>query len=193
MCPRHFPQSQLFAFVREFAAKDQDRLQFDQYRPYVTMMHTKAVATPLVELHQYDAAIQVIDAGIKGIRGFLAEYDQLDRADRCGELTHLERLREQLTARQPALPRPRPTRWMPSTNSEPTCTRPWPKSASKKPPASATNSAAARISADCFLHPSCLNTRKLGVVAPKRPGFPRPFDCNNSSEEVLYALSHITS
>jgi hypothetical protein len=109
LCARDTSRNlKLFAFVREFAAKDQDRLVFDQYRPYVTMMHTKAVATPLVELREYEAAIKVIDAGIAGIRKFLEEYDQLDRADRCGELTHLERWREQITSHKPALPPPPP-------------------------------------------------------------------------------------
>ncbi len=109
LCARDTSRNlKLFAFVHEFAAKDQDRLMFDQYRPYVTMMHAKAVATPLVELQQHEAAIQVIDAAIAGIRRFLSEYDQLDRADRCGELTHLERWRDQLVARKPALPPPPP-------------------------------------------------------------------------------------
>ena len=109
LCARDTSRNlKLFAFVREFAAKDQDRLVFDQYRPYVMMMHTKAVATPLVELREYEAAIKVIDAGIAGIRQFLEEYDQLERADRCGELTHLERWREQLTSSKPALPPPPP-------------------------------------------------------------------------------------
>jgi excinuclease UvrABC helicase subunit UvrB len=66
------------------------------------------VATPLVELHQHDAAIQVIDAAIAGIRQFLEEYDQLDKAERCGELTHLERWRDQILSRKPALPPPPP-------------------------------------------------------------------------------------
>lgn len=109
LCARDTSRNlKLFAFVKEFAAKDQDRLLFDQYRPYVTMMHTKAVATPLLELHDIDAAIRVIEAGISAIRKFLDEYDQLDRADRCGELVHLEKWREQLSNRQPALPPPPP-------------------------------------------------------------------------------------
>ncbi|HZZ30002.1 MAG TPA: UvrB/UvrC motif-containing protein [Pirellulales bacterium] len=109
LCARDTSRNlKLFAFVREFAAKDQDRLLFDQYRPYVTMMHTKAVATPLAELGDYEAAIKVIDAGITGIRKFLGEYEQLDRADRCGELMHLEKWREQMVNRQPALPPPPP-------------------------------------------------------------------------------------
>lgn len=109
LCARDTARNlKLFAFVREFAERDQDRLMFDQYRPYVIMMHTKAVATSLLETHQHDAAIQVVDAGIKGIRTFLEQYDQLEKADRCSELTHLERWRDQLAARKPALPPPPP-------------------------------------------------------------------------------------
>ena len=109
LCARDTSRNlKLFAFVKEFAAKDQDRLQFDQYRPYVTMMHTKAVATPLVELGDHETALKVIDAGIAGIRKFLGDYEQLDRADRCGELVHLEKWREQIATRQPALPPPPP-------------------------------------------------------------------------------------
>ncbi|MCC7083974.1 MAG: UvrB/UvrC motif-containing protein [Pirellulales bacterium] len=107
LCARDTARNlKLFTFVREFAARDQDRLMFDQYRPYVIMMHSKAVATPLVELHQHDAAIQVVDAGIAAIRTFLEQYGQLDKADRCNELTHLERWRDQLAVRMPALPLP---------------------------------------------------------------------------------------
>jgi hypothetical protein len=109
LCARDTARNlRLFAFVREFAARDQDRLMFDQYRPYVIMMHSKAVATPLLEVNQHDAAIQVVDAGIAAIRTFLDQYGKLEQADRCSELTHLERWREQLVARKPALPPPPP-------------------------------------------------------------------------------------
>jgi hypothetical protein len=109
LCARDTARNlKLFAFVREFATRDQDRLMFDQYRPYVIMMHSKAVATPLLEVQQQDAAIQVIDAGIAAIRTFLDQYGKLEQADRCSELMHLERWREQLVARKPALPPPPP-------------------------------------------------------------------------------------
>ncbi|MGC4003514.1 MAG: UvrB/UvrC motif-containing protein [Pirellulales bacterium] len=86
----------LFTFVREFAQSDREKLQFDQYRPYVTMMHTRAVATPLVELRQYDAGIQVVDAGIAKIEQFLEDYRQTQRAEQCYELQFLKRWRDEL-------------------------------------------------------------------------------------------------
>ena len=51
----------LLAFVREFARRPQDKLQFDQWRPYITMMHARAVAAPLVELDDLEPAIKAIE------------------------------------------------------------------------------------------------------------------------------------
>jgi hypothetical protein len=90
----------LFQFVREFARHDRDKLQFDQWRPYVTMMHARAVATPLVEMRDYDAARGAIDAGIEGIRAFLEEYGQTENAESCAELNMLVQWREHLQHQQ---------------------------------------------------------------------------------------------
>jgi hypothetical protein len=90
----------LFAFVREFAKHDRDKLQFDQWRPYVTMMHARAVATPLVEMRDYEAAFGAIDAAITGIRSFLKEYGQADDEESCSELKMLVQWKEHLEHRK---------------------------------------------------------------------------------------------
>lgn len=87
---------ELFRFVREHAKYDRDKLQFDQWRPYVTMMHTRAVATPMVELEQWDAAVSAVDAGIVGIETFLADYGQKEQAEKMGELLFLRRWRKEI-------------------------------------------------------------------------------------------------
>jgi hypothetical protein len=92
----------LFAFVREHARHDRDKLQFDQWRPYVTMMHARAVATPLVELEQWDAAANVVEAGIRGIERFLDDYNQSERAAQIGELKFLQQWREEIVAERDA-------------------------------------------------------------------------------------------
>ena len=89
----------LFAFVREHARETKDKLQFDQWRPYVTMMHARAVATPLIGLRDYRAALGAIDAGVESIRRFLTEYDQLQNADNCSELVYLLRWREEVSSK----------------------------------------------------------------------------------------------
>ena len=89
----------LFAFVRQYARHDKDKMQFDQWRPYVTMMHARAVATPLVGLRDFGAAIGAIDAAIEGIREFLEQYNQTHNAENCSELTYLQRWREELVSK----------------------------------------------------------------------------------------------
>jgi hypothetical protein len=102
LCARDTTRNlRLFKFVRDHARLERDKRQFDQWRPYVTMMHTRAVATPLVEMQDFTAAIQAIDAGINGIRRFLDEYNQQERATQCAELTHLEKWREEVAAQTP--------------------------------------------------------------------------------------------
>jgi hypothetical protein len=100
LCARDTERNlRLFAFVREHAQDDRDKLRFDQWRPYVTMMHARAVATPLVELEQWDAAAGVLDAGIRGIERFLEEYNQMEQAQRVGELTFLRRWKEEILSK----------------------------------------------------------------------------------------------
>ena len=89
----------LFKFVREYAKLDRDKRQFDQWRPYVTKMHSQAVATPLVEMGQYDAALKAIEAGIAAIRQFLEDYRQTENAEQCVELVLLVCWRDQIIAR----------------------------------------------------------------------------------------------
>jgi hypothetical protein len=97
----------LFKFVRNHAKNDRDRLRFDQWRPYVTMMHSRAVATPFVELGDFPTAVTAIEAGIRDIRQFLDEYGQTERAEECAELTQLVRWRDELAAKNPnVLPAP---------------------------------------------------------------------------------------
>ena len=89
----------LFDFVHTYALHTKDKLQFDQWRPYVTMMHARAVATPLIGLRQYRAALGAIDAGIAAIRRFLVEYEQLHNAENCSELAFLLRWRDEVASK----------------------------------------------------------------------------------------------
>jgi len=94
---------QLFRFVRDHAKDDRDRMRFDQFRPYVTMMHARAVATPFVELGDYPTAVTAVEAGIRDIRTFLEEYGQSEKSDQCAELVQLLRWREELEAKATTL------------------------------------------------------------------------------------------
>jgi hypothetical protein len=101
LCARDTARNlRLFAFVRAHASDDRHKLQFDQWRPYVTMMHTRAVATPLFQQQLHDEGLKVVEAGIEAIREFLDEYNQSQRAEECVELVSLERWREEILSKE---------------------------------------------------------------------------------------------
>ena len=109
LCARDTERNlRLFAFVREHARDERVRLEFDQWRPYVTMMHARAVATPLVELEQWEAAVNVLDAGIRGIEQFLADYNQKEKASQVGELAFLQRWKQEILEKNRRRPLDKP-------------------------------------------------------------------------------------
>jgi len=89
---------QLFAFVQAHAREDRVKLQFDQWRPYVTMMYTRSVATPLLKEGKRAEALAAIESGVDAIRDFLDQYGQAHRAGECAELVSLERWHEEIVA-----------------------------------------------------------------------------------------------
>jgi hypothetical protein len=90
----------LFAFIRAHTQNDRMKMQFEQWRPYVLMMHSRAVATPLIQQGHFAEGLRVIESGIDSIRDFLDEYQQSDRADQCAELLSLERWRDEILTRE---------------------------------------------------------------------------------------------
>lgn len=94
----------LFAFVVQNAGRAGDKLEFDQYRPYVIMMRTRALALEQLDRGNHDAALERIDEGIGMIREFLAEYQQLDSEAECAELSFLLRWRRSVRRDRPIGP-----------------------------------------------------------------------------------------
>jgi len=95
---------ELFAFVRERAARQRDRVQFDQYRPYVTMMRARALGLAALARDDHRAAIEAIDEGIEAIRAFLRDYEQADNEAECMELAFLLRWRKEVDRDRPVGP-----------------------------------------------------------------------------------------
>jgi hypothetical protein len=91
----------LFAFVVRFASRPRDRILFDQYRPYVTMMHARALGLQALERSDYKEAFHRIDDGIAGIRSFLRDYEQEASESECQELTFLQSWRRQVEKDRP--------------------------------------------------------------------------------------------
>ena len=91
----------LFAFVRRHAPSEQAKWRFDQYRPYVIMMNTRARAIPLYEEKRFRDALQLIERGISAIREFLVEHELEDQEEDCLELEFLKRWREEIERTRP--------------------------------------------------------------------------------------------
>lgn len=94
----------LFAFVARHASRPRDRIQFDQYRPYVTMMNARARGLGALERGSHREAIERIDEGIAGIRDFLRDYEQQESETECRELVFLLGWRKQVEEDRPIGP-----------------------------------------------------------------------------------------
>ncbi len=94
----------LFQFVAAHATNPRDRFQFEQYRPYVTMMRTRSAGLRALQRGDYRGALQTIDSGIERIRAFLVEYEQADNEDQCRELVELREWRREVARNRPGRP-----------------------------------------------------------------------------------------
>jgi hypothetical protein len=94
----------LFAFVVRHAARQRDKLEFDRYRPYVTMMWARARASGALARDDHAAALVEIDRGIEGIRQFLRDYGHEDSEAECMELGFLLRWRREVDRARPIGP-----------------------------------------------------------------------------------------
>ncbi|MDX2039043.1 MAG: UvrB/UvrC motif-containing protein [Isosphaeraceae bacterium] len=94
----------LFAFVKERAKHRRDQVEFDRFRPYVTMMNTRALGLQALAKDDHLVALDLIDKGIGSIRDFLQEYGQSDNEIECMELVFLLRWRREIESERPIGP-----------------------------------------------------------------------------------------
>ena len=94
----------LFAFAVKHASDRRDGIQFDQYRPYVTMMKARSLGAEAMDRNDHPAALKHLDEGIEGIRVFLRQYDQEEDELQCRELNKLLRLRREVEQSRPVGP-----------------------------------------------------------------------------------------
>ncbi len=94
----------LFAFVVKHAVDRRDKVQFDQYRPYVTMMRARALGAEALDRNDHAASLRFLDEGIENIRVFLRDYDQEEDELQCRELTKLLRIRREVEQSRPVGP-----------------------------------------------------------------------------------------
>lgn len=96
----------LFEFVRRHARRKRDQWRFDQYRPYVIMMHARASAMIALENANREKALAEIDEGRRLINAFLRDNPLFARAKDCFELEFLNRWYEEISGHMDSEPKP---------------------------------------------------------------------------------------
>lgn len=86
----------LFSFVRRHAKKRREQWKFDQSRPFVIMMNSRAKAMMALNQGDSNQALAEIDEGLRQIDAFLNEYNRLEQRGEYFEIDFLERWRDDL-------------------------------------------------------------------------------------------------
>jgi len=89
----------------KFAENEQDRLILEQYRPYITMMHTRANASLHFSEKRYQQALAVIDEGLESIRGFFVQFGQEEAFEQSHEVKVLKRFAREIRRKLPVDPK----------------------------------------------------------------------------------------
>jgi len=87
--------------IKKYAKDERDVWAFEQYRPYVQMMHTRAKASISLIKKDHDQALKQIQEGIQTIQDFFQDYGQSHMADQSIEIKFLEDWKKDIQAKRP--------------------------------------------------------------------------------------------
>lgn len=91
----------LLDFIAAHAHRDEDRDALDQFRPYLLMMRTRAMASQAVKDNEPKAAILAIDEGFDSIREHFASIGHPELFEQAGEVEALRSMRDALIPKLP--------------------------------------------------------------------------------------------
>jgi UvrB/uvrC motif len=91
-------------FCGKYGAEEQDRLVLEQYRPYITMMNTRATASILFKSGKGREALDTIEEGIETIREFFARFGQDEAFGHSNEVKVLKRFAREVRRKMPSDP-----------------------------------------------------------------------------------------
>lgn len=95
---------ELFDFVKQHAAEEEDRLCMEQYRPFVVGHRVRAAVLQNLDKENYDLALSKIDEGIEEIQTFFKEYGRPDMMDQSDEITFLKEWADEIRKDRPRSP-----------------------------------------------------------------------------------------
>lgn len=85
----------------KYAETEADRQVLEQFRPYITMMRARAMASQALADNEPKAAIHAIDQGIEALKQHFAEQGRLDAFEKSAEVEMLRGMREALVPKLP--------------------------------------------------------------------------------------------
>ncbi len=92
---------QIMDIVRTHAENDDDRLSFEQYRPFVIMHRTRARSLIATGTGNIEQALHHIEEGIEEIETFFSSFDRDDLLKQSQELKILRDMAEEIRKQQP--------------------------------------------------------------------------------------------
>ncbi len=91
----------LFDLVGAYTDDDEAKLSFEQFRPYVIMIHARSKGEICLQGDDYDGALEVVEEGIEEIRSFLEAFGDLELIESSEELQALEIWAEEIRHDRP--------------------------------------------------------------------------------------------
>jgi hypothetical protein len=91
----------LFQFVAEHTDRDDLAWSFQQFRPYVLMMNTRAKASILLGDGKFGSAISEIERGRDAIEEFFQQSNFPELAQKSSEIAFLEEWLEEVSSKRP--------------------------------------------------------------------------------------------
>jgi hypothetical protein len=85
----------------QHAETEADRAALEQFRPYITMMRARAMASQALKDNEPKAALLAIDEGLEALKLYFAEHGEPDLFDQSSEVQMLKGMREALVPKLP--------------------------------------------------------------------------------------------
>lgn len=91
----------LLDLCTEYAETEDDQTILEQFRPYITMMRARALASQALRDNEPKAALHAIDEGIESLRRYFADSDSPDLFESSNEVQMLRGMRDSLVPKLP--------------------------------------------------------------------------------------------
>jgi len=86
---------------RKHAFEEDDRTVLEQFRPYITMVRSRALASRALAAEEPKAALHAIDEGLDALKRFFQEHGQAAAFDESDEVRMLRSMRDALVPKLP--------------------------------------------------------------------------------------------